>query len=328
MTTTIIIIIVALGGAFGSTQGLLVSFATTRTTTKTAFQTSGNNHGPYIFSSPPLHQPYAPTHNNNNINNHNHHYKNCYRPYQSSTIQPTKTTLSLAAFDPASLDTITTTTIFMVNLDPFPSSLTAALFTMVHPHDIIPNIASSTILEGFVALSDGSSAAMDDVTASSSSSSWRQYVPLVVSGGILLDIVLGSPAANSVLGILRQQQEQQDQQEPSTTATNAQPMKDDALSTTSSSSSFWNPFGTRKNPNDDMTTTLSKNKNNQKERIDTVAFAQQALDKASATMELRRYLDENQSDWEKIQTVQRQLNDQLAAYDEEQNRRKEQPPTK
>ena len=39
--------------------------------------------------------------------------------------------------------------------------------------------------------------------ASSSSSSWRQYVPLVVSGGVLTDIVLGSPVANKVMSGMR-----------------------------------------------------------------------------------------------------------------------------
>ena len=121
-----------------------------------------------------------------------------------------------------------------------------------------------------------SNPAPDTVVSSTSSSSWRQYVPLVVSAGVLLDIVLGSPAANSVLRL-------------------AQPPTD---------------------PNNDDAQSRSNLENKpSKERIDTMAVAQQALDKASATTELRRYLDENQSDWQKIQKIQQEMDQQLADYD-------------
>ena len=122
-----------------------------------------------------------------------------------------------------------------------------------------------------------SNPALDTVVSStSSSSSWRQYVPLVVSAGVLLDIVLGSPAANSVLRLAQSPTEQDD------------------------------------NDNDQRSNLENKPS---KERIDTMAVAQQALDKASATTELRRYLDENQSDWQKIQKIQQEMDQQLADYD-------------
>ena len=55
-----------------------------------------------------------------------------------------------------------------------------------------------------------------------------------------------------------------------------------------------------------------------RERIDTRAVAKQALDKASGTLELRRFLDENKTDMEKMRDVQKQLDEQLRDFDKKQ----------
>ena len=43
--------------------------------------------------------------------------------------------------------------------------------------------------------------------------SWRQYVPLAVSALVIVDILLGSPAANSILGVVRGEAEKAGEQE-------------------------------------------------------------------------------------------------------------------
>ena len=43
--------------------------------------------------------------------------------------------------------------------------------------------------------------------------SWRQYVPLAVSALVIVDILLGSPAANSVLSLTRPPEEKDGEEE-------------------------------------------------------------------------------------------------------------------
>lgn len=126
--------------------------------------------------------------------------------------------------------------------------------------------------------------------------SWRQYVPLVVSILVITDILLGSPAANAVLSIAR-------------------PKEGDG------------------NDNNDGARAPSlgsllggapqKVVKDSKERVDTMAVAQAALDKAAATQDLRKFLDESKSDMEKMRDVQKKLDEQLAAFDQKQLEKKE-----
>jgi hypothetical protein len=124
-------------------------------------------------------------------------------------------------------------------------------------------------------------------TASSSPSSWRQYVPLVVSGGVLTDIVLGSPVANKVMSGMRP------------------PAEGDAVDSDSKASSK-----AKVDP------VLQK----KQERIDTQAYARAALNKAENTLSLRKYLDENKSETEKMNDLKRIMDKQMEELDKK-NRR-------
>mmetsp|Transcript_16601 Transcript_16601/g.23398 ORF Transcript_16601/g.23398 Transcript_16601/m.23398 type:complete len:191 (+) Transcript_16601:114-686(+) len=94
--------------------------------------------------------------------------------------------------------------------------------------------------------------------------SWRQYVPLVVSCGVILDILLGSPLANAVMAPLRPPQDGEDE-------------------------------------------IATKSTTNPKERIDSAQVAQEALDRARNSMELRNYLDANKSDEQRYDEIRKQI---------------------
>lgn len=106
--------------------------------------------------------------------------------------------------------------------------------------------------------------------------SWREYVPLVVSALVIIDIAMGRPVANAIMRPLQQQQQ------------------DSAIS------------------NEDAVAAAN---NKKKERVDTEAIAQQALDQAYASMELRRYLDENKSDAQRLQELRRQMDEEIVKVD-------------
>mmetsp|Transcript_1740 Transcript_1740/g.2503 ORF Transcript_1740/g.2503 Transcript_1740/m.2503 type:complete len:206 (-) Transcript_1740:141-758(-) len=117
---------------------------------------------------------------------------------------------------------------------------------------------------------------------------WRQYVLLVVSLGVILDILLGSPLANLALGPMRRAaMEKQD-----------------------------NPNAGNNNDNDSM---LSGSKptfvRNPKERVDSDAVAQAALDKARNSMELRRFLEENKTDEQRYEEIRKKIDAEAAKFD-------------
>ena len=126
--------------------------------------------------------------------------------------------------------------------------------------------------------------------------SWRQYVPLVVSLLVITDILLGSPAANAVLSIARPKEGDDGDNNDGATAPSLGSLLGGA---------------SRKAIKDS------------KERVDTMAVAQAALDKAAATQDLRKFLDESKSDMEKMRDVQKKLDEQLAAFDQKQLEKKE-----
>ena len=110
---------------------------------------------------------------------------------------------------------------------------------------------------------------VDDVVFYSSSSSWiisvelnefRQYVPLIVILSVLVDIVLGSPLANSVLKPMR----------------DASGLVEDALVDTSDA-------------------PMTK----YKERVDSEAIAREAYDQAMGVKDLREYLEKNKTENER-----------------------------
>ena len=115
--------------------------------------------------------------------------------------------------------------------------------------------------------------------------SWRQYVPLVVIAGVLVDILLGSPLANSLLKPLRGDQ----------------------------------PQSSNSGEQDSNETAISKSR----ERIDSDRVAQEAIARAESTLELRRFLDESKSDWDKMQEQMKDLEEQMQDFDADYQAREE-----
>ncbi len=111
--------------------------------------------------------------------------------------------------------------------------------------------------------------------------SWRQYVSLVVIGGVLIDILLGSPLANLALKPMRG-----DQEEPKS--------QDD-----------------------------TKQINRSRERIDSDAVAKAAIERAQNALELRRFLDERKTDWDRMEDMKRKLDADMQLLDEDLRAREE-----
>jgi predicted RNase H-like nuclease (RuvC/YqgF family) len=111
--------------------------------------------------------------------------------------------------------------------------------------------------------------------------SWREYVPLVVSAAVIVDIAMGRPVANAIMKPLSQQ-------------------------ASSSENS------------DTMTKT------NPKERVDTERIAKEALDQAYASMELRRYLDENKTEAQRLQEIRQRMDAELRQVDAKLGERRQQ----
>jgi len=108
---------------------------------------------------------------------------------------------------------------------------------------------------------------------------WRQYVPLVVSCGVIVDILLGSPIANLALAPMKRATEDSDGE--------------------SSEGSGGSKFV--RNP---------------KERVDADAVAAAAVQKARYSMELRRFLDENKTDEQKYEDIRKKIDQQSEEFDE------------
>jgi hypothetical protein len=128
--------------------------------------------------------------------------------------------------------------------------------------------------ETFLLLSplDVGAESVAETAAAAVSSAWRQYVPLVVSGAVIVDILCGSPLANSVLGRVRPPQ-----------------------------SSDTDANGSR-NSNSNQ-----NNRRSSAERIDSNKVAQEALQRAQYSLELRQFLQDRQSDADVYRDKQRQL---------------------
>ena len=126
--------------------------------------------------------------------------------------------------------------------------------------------------------------ATTETGSSFSIDSIRQYIPLGVSVLVIIDILLGSPVANGILNQLR----------PATTDT------------------------TNKGSNNDATTRESPNNNIplSKERIDSQKVAQDAIQRARYTLELRAFLDAQR---DPVVELQRKMDQQAADLERNQN---------
>ena len=149
---------------------------------------------------------------------------------------------------------------------------------------------------------------IDDVTSFTSNSlllaeeSWRQYVPLVVSVFIIIDILLGSPAANAVLAPLRNAEKDAGEKEDSS---EEPPQQQSLLGTL---------FG-----GGDPTAGLdgSGGGTRRKERVDTELVAQAAIDKAKSTLELKQFLEERKTDWDRMEEMKKKLDSDMQVLDDE-----------
>jgi len=111
-----------------------------------------------------------------------------------------------------------------------------------------------------------------------STESWRQYVPLVVSILVIIDILLGSPAANLVMKPLRQAQQDTDD---------------------------------GGNIDGNLMSMFEQEQKKKRERVDVDEIAQAALEKAQNSKELRDYLERNKSEKDKMDDIRRKIDSQI-----------------
>ncbi|KAL7492207.1 hypothetical protein ACHAWT_001920 [Skeletonema menzelii] len=135
---------------------------------------------------------------------------------------------------------------------------------------------------------------------SSETESWRQYVPLVVSVAVIIDILLGSPLANLALGPMRRASEK-----GATGDSNSQDGSDNGAAGAGGGSLF-SSFGGNGG---------GKVVDKSKERVDSEAIAQAAIDKARNTLELKRFLEENKTDEQRYEEVRKKIERQLEELD-------------
>ena len=144
-----------------------------------------------------------------------------------------------------------------------------------------PSTGSSQrhLMDPSVGVSIAQQASAPSLLLADGSATWRQYVSLAVCAGVLLDILLGSPLANMAL----------------------KPMKGDT-DTEEGSGSASQPTG-----------SLNKSK----ERIDSDAVAQSALDKATSSLELRQFLEERKTDWDRMEEIRKKMDADIQNLDED-----------
>jgi hypothetical protein len=61
--------------------------------------------------------------------------------------------------------------------------------------------------------------------------------------------------------------------------------------------------------------TINSNRINPNERIDTLALANAAVERAKNTLELRRYLDENKTDYQKMEELRKKMDQEMNDLD-------------
>jgi hypothetical protein len=120
--------------------------------------------------------------------------------------------------------------------------------------------------------------------------SWREYVPLVVSGLVLVDVAMGRPIVNAIMKPLSPQ------------SMDSSGMDDNA----------------------GMLQSDTEQGRKRKERVDTERIAKEALEQAYASRDLRKYLEETKSDAQRLQEIRQGMDAQLKQIDYKlEQRRKE-----
>jgi hypothetical protein len=137
-----------------------------------------------------------------------------------------------------------------------------------------------------------SSAPLPTFLLAESEESWRQYVPLVVSVAVIIDILLGNPLANMALAPMKRASEK-----------GATGDSDDNTTSVGGGRSLFSAMGGG--------SAVDKSK----ERVDTEAIAQAALDKARNTLELRNFLEENKTNEQRYEEMRKKIDRQMDEFE-------------
>jgi len=114
--------------------------------------------------------------------------------------------------------------------------------------------------------------------------SWRQYVPLVVSVGVIGDILLGSPLANLALAPMKRATEGDEEEVGS-------------------------------EGGGERTANKRRRIRNPNERVDADAIGKAAVERARYSMELRTFLEENKSDEDKYEDMRKKIDAMAQDFD-------------
>jgi hypothetical protein len=137
--------------------------------------------------------------------------------------------------------------------------------------------------------------------------SWRQYVPVVVIGLVLIDVLLGSPFAKSLLNKARPEalgDESDANNRPSALGSNRESTPNPARGGTTT------------------TTTTTTTSYSRKPRIDVDGYAKAALERAEGVAQLREYLEAQKTDWDRMEDMKRQMDQKMQELDRK-NRKEE-----
>ncbi|EJK73104.1 hypothetical protein THAOC_05290, partial [Thalassiosira oceanica] len=122
--------------------------------------------------------------------------------------------------------------------------------------------------------------ASSTISLSADSGSWRQYVSLGLILVVLIDIVLGSPLANTALGPMRRASEKGSE-----------------------------------GASDDLGGGQKISVDTRGERVDSDAIAQAAIEKARSTLELKQFLEENKTPEQRYEEVRKKIDRQIEDMD-------------
>ena len=136
---------------------------------------------------------------------------------------------------------------------------------------------------------------------------WRQYVPLVVSVGVIVDILLGSPVANAALGPMKRASEKGASGGNSWGGTGNGGGGD----ASGGGSLFSSLDGGRMSGGGGVDGRSGRGK----ERVDSEAIARATLNKAINTLELKRFLEENKTDEQRYEEVRKKIDRQMSELD-------------
>ena len=133
--------------------------------------------------------------------------------------------------------------------------------------------------------------------------------------GVILDILLGSPLANLALGPMKRASEKGARGGgggDSTTDSNQYESDDDKNGGRSLFSSF-----SENSNNNSGGKSSDKGSSKRRERVDSEAIAQAALNKALNTLELKRFLEENKTDEQRFEEVRRKIDKQMEELEDD-----------